>query len=102
MPNPQVFLSLRWDSLRKEKESYVMALQSHIDQLKHMIEIKKDEMNGNPPDPIFSRAFWYFIRDPLRIWDARKSSVVSFAIMVETESDALVMALRVVSCSIST
>ena len=38
MTNPQVFLSLRWDSLRKEKESYVMALQSHIDQLKHMID----------------------------------------------------------------
>ena len=38
MPNPQVFLNLRWESLRKEKESYVMALQSHIDQLKHMID----------------------------------------------------------------
>ena len=38
MTNPQVFLNLRWDSLRKEKESYVMALQSHIDQLKHMID----------------------------------------------------------------
>ena len=38
MPNPQVFLSLRWDSLRKEKEAYVMALQSHIDQLKHMMD----------------------------------------------------------------
>ena len=38
MTNPQVFLSLRWDSLRKEKESYVKALQSHIDQLKHMID----------------------------------------------------------------
>ena len=38
MPNPQTFLSLRWESLRKEKEAYVMALQSHIDQLKHMID----------------------------------------------------------------
>ena len=38
MTNPQVFLSLRWDSLRKEKEAYVMALQSHIDQLKHMMD----------------------------------------------------------------
>jgi hypothetical protein len=38
MTNPQVFLSLRWESLRKEKEAYVMALQSHIDQLKHMMD----------------------------------------------------------------
>ena len=38
MPNPQVFLNLRWESLRKEKEAYVMALQSHIDQLKHMMD----------------------------------------------------------------
>ena len=44
MPNPQTFLSLRWDSLRKEKEAYVMALQSHIDQLKHMMD---DDMS--PP-----------------------------------------------------
>ena len=38
MPNPQTFLSLRWESLRKEKEAYGMALQSHIEQLKRMLE----------------------------------------------------------------
>ena len=38
MPNPQVFLNLRWESLRKEKEAYGMALKSHIEQLKRMLE----------------------------------------------------------------
>jgi len=38
MPNPQTFLSLRWESLKKEKEAYIMALQSHITQLKKMLE----------------------------------------------------------------
>ena len=38
MPNPQTFLSLRWESLKKEKEAYIMALQSHVTQLKRMLE----------------------------------------------------------------
>ena len=38
MPNPQTFLSLRWESLKREKDAYIMVLQSHIDQLKHMID----------------------------------------------------------------
>ena len=38
MPNPQTFLSLRWESLKREKDAYIMVLQSHIDQLKHMMD----------------------------------------------------------------